>query len=316
MCTGWSVATCVAHPESHDRQPDAWVQQLVLLSNYHKGLAQINEAMSSKQFLFLPSGFYVWVSFHANLSVYSSRGPVLIWDLVHEPRKQLFRLTKHLRFTTFQGCIPTRSPTTASSLPMKKGTSGNELCAFCFGCSRPEVPDMPGLELRYTALGTRLPLILRPAKHPTSSVWVQPSVPAKRAGSGSEHCNCWHLALTEGLVLMPCTVQWFCSSVESRKLHAHWSSTVQSGKFKDGYAKVECSCKSCEFQCCHQCSREGLAAWPWFVSIHQGIFWFEDVPKAGSAMASCASASVDDDSKAGTAFGFSHRKADFLKQNE
>ena len=37
---------------------------------------------------------------------------------------------------------------------------------------------------------------------------------------------------------------------------------------------------------------------------------------AGSAMASCASASVDDDSKEGTAFGFSHRKADFLKQNE
>jgi len=75
------VATCVAHSESHDRQPDAWVQQLVLLSNYHKRLAKINEAMSSKQF--------------ANLSVYSSRGPVLIWDLVHEPLKQLFTSTFH-----------------------------------------------------------------------------------------------------------------------------------------------------------------------------------------------------------------------------
>lgn len=73
MCTGWSVATCAAHSESHDRQPDAWLQQLVLLSNCHKGLAKINEAMYSKQFQFLPCRFYVWVSLHANLSVYSSR---------------------------------------------------------------------------------------------------------------------------------------------------------------------------------------------------------------------------------------------------
>ena len=56
-------------------------------------------------------------------------------------------------------------------------------------------------------------------------------------------------------------------------------------------------------------------AWPFAVSIHAGFFR-EDMSHAGSAMASCAPSSVDDDSKEGTTFGFSHRKADFLKQNE